>query len=187
MIRYRYATLSSVQMLDRTTCAGAHWLGGRWRTRSMWWGSSWRCRSPRCRGPASRRRGRGCCPHSVSAAGWASSLHLPAKCVGFEPGLQMFLKFTIAAYWGNVTHPWYWIQPFLLSVPWPPSPRSLHLQQRPILKQAVREDVCKARSELSRDPEATEVVGGRTAGCYRARVTVVTRVPHFLISILSYN
>ena len=79
--------LSSVQMLDRTTCAGAHWLGGRWRTRSRWWGSSWRCRSPRCRGPASRRRGRGCCPHSVSAAGWASSLHLPAQCVGFEPGL----------------------------------------------------------------------------------------------------
>ena len=102
-IRYRYATLSSVQMLDRTTCAGAHWLGGRWRTRSRWWGSSWRCRSPRCRGPASRRRGRGCCPHSVSAAGWASSLHLPAKCVGFEPGLQMFHKFTTSTYWGNVT------------------------------------------------------------------------------------
>ena len=49
---------------------------------------------------------------------------------------------------------------------------------------AAREDGGKARSELSRDPEVTEVVGGRTAGCYRARVTVVTRVPQFIISIL---
>ena len=52
------------------------------------------------------------------------------------------------------------------------------------IRQAAREDGGKARSELSRDPEVTEVVGGRTAGCYRARVTVVTRVPQFIISIL---
>ena len=51
-------------------------------------------------------------------------------------------------------------------------------------REAAREDGGKARSELSRDPEVTEVVGGRTAGCYRARVTVVTRVPQFIISIL---
>ena len=50
--------------------------------------------------------------------------------------------------------------------------------------QAAREDGGKARSGLSRDPEVTEVVGGRTAGCYRGRVTVVTRVPQFIISIL---